>query len=251
MLGTLCEGMAYMIASRSVWGWLGAGAALSLVLLAPAFATSLTPSKPLRKTAQAMSFSIPGGIGSFTPAIRDSSRAAGLNGGALSAGGFRFTPSASPSSRRAVTVAVRARATTKAEAQRTASLTPSAITPSAYNLGVSVGWKRFQLSGDVARIEGGLLPVDREAVDVGLSYNAPKWSTRLQLGADRSTGSRPVAIAPEHSYSVDVGGSYALTGNLAVTGGVRYKLQSERLGPIADDERRDSQAVYIGTAFRF
>ncbi|MFS0738017.1 hypothetical protein ABC347_13285 [Sphingomonas sp. 1P06PA] len=251
MLGTLCEGMKFMVASRSGAGWLGAGVALSLLVLAPAFAATMTPSKPARKAASALSFSMPSGIGSFTPAIRDSSRAAGLAGGALSAGGFRFTPSASPSSRRAVTVAVRARATTKAEAQRTAALTASAITPSAYNLGVSVGWKRFQLSGDIAKIEGGLLPVDREAVDVGLSYNAPKWSTRLQLGADRSVGTRPVAIGPEHSYSVDVGGSYSVTSNLAVTGGVRYKLQSDRLDPIADDERRDSQAVYIGTAFRF
>jgi hypothetical protein len=41
-----------------------------------------------------------------------------------------------------------------------------------------------------------------------------------------------------------------LTRNLDVTGGVRYKIQEDRLQPLADN-RRDSQAVYIGTAFRF
>jgi hypothetical protein len=35
-----------------------------------------------------------------------------------------------------------------------------------------------------------------------------------------------------------------------VTGGVRYKIQHDRLEPLTD-QRRDSQAVYIGTAFRF
>jgi hypothetical protein len=48
----------------------------------------------------------------------------------------------------------------------------------------------------------------------------------------------------------EVGGSYRLTGNLDVTGGVRYRVQHDRLQPLAD-ERRDSQAVYVGTAFRF
>lgn len=249
MLGALGEGMKVMVASRSLAGKLGAGAALSLLVLAPAIAATQTGITP-RKRAP-LSFTMPSGIGSFTPSIRDAGRAAGMNvSGFSGGGGFRFTPSASPASRRAVTVAVRARATTRAEAQRSAALTQSMITPSAYSLGASVGWKRFQLSGDVAKIDGGLIPLDREAVDVGLSYNAPKWSTRLQLGADRTTGSSNAPLGSEQSYSVDVGGSYALTRNLAVTGGVRYKLQRDRLEAIEDD-RRDSQAVYVGTAFRF
>jgi hypothetical protein len=31
---------------------------------------------------------------------------------------------------------------------------------------------------------------------------------------------------------------------------VRYKIQRDRLQPL-EDESRDSQAVYLGTAFRF
>ena len=52
------------------------------------------------------------------------------------------------------------------------------------------------------------------------------------------------------SYSLDVGGSYSVTRNLDVTAGVRYKSDRDRLERLRDD-RRDSQALYVGTAFRF
>ena len=52
------------------------------------------------------------------------------------------------------------------------------------------------------------------------------------------------------NYSVDVGGAYSLTRNIALTGGVRYRIDHERLSALKDD-RRDSQAVYVGTAFKF
>ena len=41
-----------------------------------------------------------------------------------------------------------------------------------------------------------------------------------------------------------------LTRNLKVTAGVRYKQDDDRLKPMTD-ERRDNQAVYIGTQVRF
>lgn len=233
---------------------LGVGAAFAAValVLTPATGSTIKPGK--MKPYTAVSLSAPGSIGSFTPAA-DPRRAAalarsGLGGASFNDATFRFTPASAPGSRRAVTVAVRARATTKAAAERAAQGQNANVMPSAYNLGVSVGWKQFALSGDIAKVEGGLLPMDSESADIGLSYSGRKWSTRLQVGADRATGSRPRLIGPEQSYSVDLGGSYALTRNLEVTGGVRYKLQRDRLEPL-QDERRDSQAVYVGTAFRF
>jgi hypothetical protein len=36
-----------------------------------------------------------------------------------------------------------------------------------------------------------------------------------------------------------------------VTAGVRYKSERDRLMQQPTDDRRDSRAVYIGTAFRF
>ena len=56
-----------------------------------------------------------------------------------------------------------------------------------------------------------------------------------------------------HCYSyirTDVGGAYRVTRNLDVTAGVRYSQDRERLKPLTDG-KQDSQAVYVGTQFRF
>jgi hypothetical protein len=191
----------------------------------------------------------------FTPAVSDPRLAAELARRGYTTLNFRFTPAApSANSDNAVRVAVRARPTNKPAAARTvtqASATPvTAITPASYNLGVAVGWKRFALSGDVAKTEGGDLPGTRESAELGVSYAATKRITgRVEIEAERAEGPQAL-IGPDSSYALDVGGSYRLTRNLHVTGGVRYKIENERLQPLAD-ERRDSQAVYIGTAFRF
>ena len=226
----------------------GAGVAALALVLSPALAASNQAQKP-RKT-RTPSFT----VGSFTPAVADPRLAAEFARRGFQAGSFRFTPSsASNDKSKAVKVAVRARATTTAQAARilnesTASPV-TAITPIAYNLGVGVGWKRFALSGDVAKVQGGILPGGREAAEVGVSYLGKKFTGRVNVGAERSEGPQRV-IPLESSYSLDVGGSYDVGKNVAVTGGVRYKIQRDRLQPLADD-RRDSQAVYIGTAFRF
>lgn len=193
------------------------------------------------------------GIGSFTPAAADPVLAAALSRSGLSSSGFRFTPAAVSNHNRALTVAVRARTGNgPGETDRVAAGMPATlgIAPVAYSLGVGVGWKRFALSGDLTRIDSGALPGGREAADVAVSYNTRKWSTRLQLAADRPTGNAPRTIAGNESVSLDVGGAYRLTRNLDVTAGVRYRSERNRLEPLTDN-RRDSQAVYVGTAFRF
>lgn len=228
----------------------GAAIAALALVLSPALAASKQPQKA-KRTTSGPSFS----GGSFTPAVADPRLAAEFARRGLQAGSFRFTPSsASPDKSKAVKVAVRARATTTAQAARTqaeTSATPvTAITPAAYNLGVSIGWKSFALSGDVAKVEGGGLPGGREAAEIGLSYNLKKFTGRVEVGAERSEPTQLRVVPQESSYSVGVGGSYRIARNLDVTGGVRYKIQRDRLEPLAD-ERRDSQAIYIGTAFRF
>jgi len=197
-------------------------------------------------------------IGTFTPASGDPRMARELRRAGISSRGMRFTPSASRQGNRPVTVAVRARASTTAQAERNAELAMATsssgmttITPSAYNLGVSVGWRRFAISGDVARVDNAVIPGrSREAADVGVSYSGRSWSTRVQVSADRPTSeSSPSLIDNEERVAVDVGGSFSIARNIDITGGIRYQRQ-HRLEQV-DDERRDSQAVYVGTAFRF
>ncbi len=197
------------------------------------------------------------GIGSFTPAAADPRLAAALSRSGLSATGFRFTPSEQQSKRQDVTVAVRARTARGGDALRTASVTiptvaAASMQPIAYNLGMSVGWKRFAVSGDVSRVDLGALPGSREAVDLGVSYTGKRLSGRVQARADKPAGTEPRLVADAPSYSVDLGTSYSLTRNFDVTAGVRYRADEERLRmPQLTDTRRDSQAVYVGTAFRF
>lgn len=209
--------------------------------------------------ARSLALNTPSMMGTFTPASGDPSMARALRRAGISSRGMRFTPSASRQGDRPVTVAVRARASTTAQAERNAEIAMAtnssngvtAITPSAYNLGVSVGWRRFAISGDVARVDNALIPGRaRESADVGVSYSGHRWSTRVQVSADRPTSeSSPSLIDNEERVAVDVGGSYSIARNIDITGGVRYQTQHRLEQP--DDERRDSQAVYVGTAFRF
>jgi hypothetical protein len=224
-------------------------AALSLVLT-PALAAST-------ETRQAKPHPVllirPGG---FTPAISDPRLAAELARRGLQANSFRLTPATvALGSHKAVRVAVRARASTAADAVRQASepstLPVTAITPTVYNLGVSLGWKRFALSGDVDHVRGGTVPGGHEAAQVGVSYSLSRFTARVEAAAARADADTPRLLTTEDSsYTVGVGGSYRLAHNLDLTGGVRYKIQHDRLEPLTD-QRRDSQAVYIGTAFRF
>lgn len=236
-----------MVANRGRIARAVVALAICSVAIGPVLAA--VPKHPIRAKS---SIKFSSGIGSFTPAAADARRAMSFGQVGFADSGFRFTPSIAPGSRRNVTVAIRARAFNPGRAGLVSGQGPalSAITPSAYNLGVAIGWKRFALTGDVARIEGSLLPLDREAADVGVSYLGNKWSTRLQLGAERAIGTSSRLVSADESYSVDLGGSYSLTHNLEVTGGVRYKMQRDRMARLTDD-RQDSQAVYVGTAFRF
>ena len=63
------------------------------------------------------------------------------------------------------------------------------------------------------------------------------------------SGATDRITAPGDATAVDVVSSYRLTKNIDVTAGVRYR-SDDRVEPLTD-ARRDSQAVYVGTAFRF
>ncbi len=225
------------------------GAAIaSLAMLSPAFGASagVVPSRA------PLSASLREGIGAFTPAATDARLAVALSRSGLSSSGFRFTPASSIRLNRSVTVAVRARSNRPDSVGDQASLvrpTTASIAPIAYNLGAAVGWRKFAVSGDMQKLDLAGLG-RRESVDVGVSYTNKRLTTRVQVAADRATGPAARSILGGSGVSVDFGSSYALTRNLDVTAGVRYRADRDRLLP-QTDTRRDSQAVYVGTAIRF
>ena len=226
------------------------GAALvaaSLLLLSPASAQSD------RTKAQRAAALRAGPTGAFTPAVADPRLAAALARRGNGAGSFRLTPTAADR-RQPVRVAVRARtaAPQAGTGVQTASGTPvTAITPTSYNLGASVGWRRLAISGDVAESRDGIISGRRASAQVGVSYRADQRITaRIRASAEQTEGRQRI-VTDDQAYAVDVGGSYSIARNLDVTGGVRYRIARDRIEPLAADQRRDSQAVYIGTAFRF
>ena len=230
-------------------------AALGAVLLAVVPAIGAPDSGLILRPAPA---AMRGGVGYFTPASADPRLAAVYARGGFNNQGFRFTPVAIGKNR-AVTVAVRSVAAPRPlvtdklgpQAATMAAATPNVgIQPVSYSLGAGVGWKRFALTGDVAKMDTAIPTIARERADVGISYTARKWSTRVAVAAERPTGQAPRTLAGTESYSLDVGGAFRLTRNLDVTAGVRYRSDRDRLEKIQDN-RRDSQAVYVGTAFKF
>jgi hypothetical protein len=196
----------------------------------------------------------------FTPA-RGDARLAKIVARSSSERKFAFTPARVEHDRDDhVRVALRAdsngqgkRAAASAETRAVAgNSASSALTPNSYNLGVAVGWKRFAVSGDVSQSRSAVPAIaDRDRAQVGLSYNDDgKVSPRVSVSGERSASPAPV-LAPRDSYSLDVGGKINISKKIAVTGGVRYRIDQDRIDPALEDARRDSQAVYVGTKLRF
>lgn len=195
-------------------------------------------------------------LGTFTPASADPKLTAVLARSGVG-DNFRFTPTGTVAAGgRAVTVAVQARSTRnggtdKRDDSAAAAAAPTvSLAPIAYNLGVSVGWKRLAVSGDMTKIDLAGQPGSQQRVDVGLSYTGKRASASVSASKSKPLDPRQELLGDLPAYTLDVGGAYKLTRNLDVTAGVRYKSERERL-PQLDDNRRDSQAVYIGTSFRF
>ena len=176
---------------------------------------------------------------------------------------LRFTPADSTEPLdRTVTVAVRvddetARAISFRSALAAASGEPGqgagALATTRYNLGIARGFQSFAKSSPS-------LPEGVRELNVpdlasykpaeGAPDKPSRFQPRIALERDGNVGSGARALDGLGDQSVDLGGAYRVTRNLDVTAGVRLSRDSDRLAPLTDMEE-DSQAVYVGTQFRF
>jgi Gram-negative porin len=227
-------------AARLVTAFAAAG-----LVLTPALAANEAKRRP---PAISVSFDP---VATFTPATADPRLAAAFAGRSGSLSDFKFTPAAAKGRPSQVRVAIRARAETPGTQVADAPAL-GALTPASYNLGVAVGWRRFAVAGDVSKSKDGNPALGgRESAAIGVSYAVNRRLTgRVAVGAERGDGRALTPLRKADNYSLDVGGAYSLTRNIALTGGVRYRIELERLSALKD-ARRDSQAVYVGTAFKF
>lgn len=175
---------------------------------------------------------------------------------------IRFTPaSASNKRERTVTVAVRVgsdiaqainiRSSLNANTGKGAGI--SAIASTRYNLGTARGYKSFAraavLPEGINRIEMPDLASFRP-VDPAAEEKPSRLQPRIALVGNAKPGRSEGTLEALGSQSVDLGGAYRITRNLDVTAGVRLSQERDRLAPVTDS-RQDSQAVYVGTQFRF
>jgi hypothetical protein len=229
--------------------WKGSLTALAVVSLAlPPALAAISNSDRIRDTTLSETL-----LGQFTPASGDERLIARYNKmSAEQRGSFSFTPALTDDNRknRAITVVIRAR-DDASSAARTSALAagrtaPIAITPVAYNLGASVGFEKFVTPALPRGTDLRNLPVAKAPEQ---DEKKSRFATRMVNRPSDPSGATDRVTAPGEASAVDVVSSYRLTKNIDVTAGVRYK-SDDRVEPLTDT-RRDSQAVYIGTAFRF
>lgn len=192
----------------------------------------------------------------FQPAQVDPRLARSISVRALNKGQtFRFTPGAAPNRlERSVTVAVRVDGnSTRAVPARGKGSSDSAvgfgIAPTAYSLGVSRGYKGFA-QGSAPRFDASLPDLKSYAPSPGAKSDPSRFSPRIALDEREPAGRSPRTLQGQADEVVDLGGSYRLTRNLNVTAGVRSTSDRDRLAPLSDG-RKDNQAVYVGTQFKF
>ncbi|MEZ5707844.1 MAG: hypothetical protein R3E02_00475 [Blastomonas sp.] len=228
---------------------LGVGAAAMIPSMGSAFSTGFD--------ANPVSIDARGGIGSFTPASVDPRLVSSLKFNALRDGKmFRFTPAGTDSrGKRAMTIAVRMGPESASAinvrpqlASAPGKAVPAVqITEAAFSLGAAKGFQKFALP--ISQRSESAMP-DIAKLGEGAKGKESRFSPRIEMDGDTTPGSRNRAFGDQGNYSVDVGGSYKLTRNLDVTAGIRLKSERDRLDPLTN-EQFDSQAVFVGTEFRF
>jgi hypothetical protein len=200
--------------------------------------------------------------GGFTPSEVDPRLGRSITVRALSKGRlFRFTPAATPSQldNTVITVAVRLPGNSAGLAVRTGTQTVDVapgglgIAPTAYSLGTARGYRSFAEnlgtgSADIRKLEMPDLASYQPKGEPGKG-DPSRFAPRVVLD-ERETAGRSPRTFEQNDQTVDLGGSYRVTGNLNVTAGVRYQSERDRLVPLTDGSQ-DSQAVYVGTQFRF
>lgn len=253
--------------------WLGASIAAAAACL------TLIPTAGL--AVSALENSTPQRPANFTPASVDPQIARFI---AEKSGGIsqlkRFTPAGVDSrSSRTVTVAVRVNpaearaiqvrsAIAAAQQDAVSDSTPGVrIASTRYNLGLSRGYQNFAqsavqaASGQVAAARS--VPLSKPLSDAAIpnlaefrpSRGVARDETRFAARIADETSVAAGSVAPRREsvdeLALDIAGSYRLTRNLDVTAGVRYSQERDRAVPMQKSAEKDSQAVYVGTQFRF
>ncbi len=209
---------------------------------------------------------LPAGFAPFTPASVDPGLARFVAQHADSSHLMRFTPAGTANGLgRSITVAVRIDGETAraisihsaiASAKEQLSGTAVELAPTRFDLGIARGYRSFAQAKPVVVVAPTQL-ADIAMPDLadfrpspGIKGTPSRFSARLAIEKDQKTGRAEGTLESLGEQTVDLGGAVRVTRNLDVTAGVRYSQDRDRIAPLTDGEQ-DSQAVYVGTQFRF
>ncbi len=200
----------------------------------------------------------------FTPADADPRVAQLVEARKTQARLVRFTPAGTKGVQdRSVTVAVRvddesAQAISVRNAisiaREPAAKAQVRIAGTRYNLGLARGYRSFAEAPALSEpLSSAAIPDLREfEPSAGVRDEPSRFAARIALEEEqRTAAAAPRTLDALSDQSLDVVGSYRLTNNLDVRAGVRYQQDRDHLRALPDLEQQDSQAVYIGTQFRF
>jgi hypothetical protein len=240
-------------------------ATLTAVLLATgslALSPIMVPAFAAKSLGQVSSVS-KSWLGTFTPAGVDSRLAAKFERQARSSlSPFPFTPAGMDASRnRTMTVAARTDSPLTARAVSVRNAIGALEVGSAkdirlatvdYRLTASRGWQGFAVPttpklaapAPLSELGKGNFRLDENG------KKPSKFSTNISLDQNRGIAPPARGSAAPGDYKLDVGGSFSISRKIDVTAGVRYTSENDRVVPAADN-RKDSEAVYVGTKIRF
>ncbi len=211
-------------------------------------------------------------ISNFTPAGVDSKLAAKFkrqsladNSSSAVKNRFPFTPAgAEQGVRHTMTIAARTDSLLSSKAISTrgmiAMLDPGLATPvnlnkSDFHLTAARGWKDFKLS------DSGKLAVKAPVTNISVAAGTfridgneavkkSRFKTDVKLDTARQAAPSPRGNAAAGEYKFGLESSFSLSRRIDLTAGVTYNSERDRIAPRADD-RKDSEAVYVGTKIRF
>ena len=233
---------------------LAVGSLVVSPLVVPAFAAKLSGDEQTTG---------PNWIAMFTPAGGDSELAQKLSAAQFAPNArFPFTPaSAGEGHNRTITVAARvnSRLTAGAVSVRNVIASNEAgagkgvrLAAVDYRLSASKGWQDFALPKAQARVaRTPLSDLGKGGFRLDESAQKPsKFSTNIKLDQNKEMAPPARGSGASGDYKLDVGGSFSISRKIDVTAGVRYASENDRVIPLADN-RKDSEAVYVGTKIRF
>jgi hypothetical protein len=211
---------------------------------------------------------------SFTPAGVDSKLAAKFGQSKqtnsavkISKNHFAFTPAGiKVKGNRTMTIAARTDSPLSSQAVATRSAlrlpdlgssAPVTLAKSDFHLTAAKGWKGFsapKLAETKLAVRAPVANLNIASGDFRLDGKAPNKKSRfdadVRVDQNRSAAPAPSSSNAAGDYKVDLEGRFSISKRVAVTAGVRYESERERIAPSVED-RNDSEAVYVGTKIRF